>query len=267
MSNLVLVVMGALFVAGLIGAANAGRRSWTERRSSRFSAHDIRLAFPIEDSAPGPVLEPQAPWRPEPNPITASAPPEPPPPPFETKPPPISVSAKAVEGLPERPVEPVKPRPLDARRPESLDGILAAAPAPGGLPVASDFELVEGKTIVFHRPSPGTVRLLPGRLEVEEGEDSPAEIRFVDVPGTAPEITFGRRLGQPFRHVQLRSLTVSREHARMAREGADWVIANLSRTNPIVVNGVALDSSDQHRVLTDGDRIEMGEVVFRYRGA
>jgi len=267
MDNIVLVVIGALFVAGLVGAANAGRRSWAERRSSRFSARDIRLAFPIEESAPGPVLEPQAPWRPAPEPTTVFTPPDPPPPLFPIKPPAITVAARAVDGLPARPEEPVQSRPLDARRPKSSDGLLAAPPTPIGLPVASDIELVEGKTIVFHRPSPGTVRLLPGRLEVEEGEDSPAEIRFVDVPGAAPEITFGRRLGQPFRHVQLRSLTVSREHARMAREGADWVIANLSRTNPIVVNGVALDSSDPHRVLTDGDRIEMGEVVFRYRGA
>ena len=131
---------------------------------------------------------------------------------------------------------------------------------------ADNVELVAGRTIVFHRPTPGTMRLLPGRLEVEEGEDSPAEIRFVDVPGATPEVTFGRRRGEPFRHVQLRSLTVSREHARLAREGKNWVISNLSQTNPIVVNGDTLDADDQRRVLHDGDRIEMGEVVFRYRG-
>ena len=33
--------------------------------------------------------------------------------------------------------------------------------------------------------------------------------------GEIPEITFGRVNGPPYRHVQLRSQTVSRQHARM----------------------------------------------------
>ena len=58
------------------------------------------------------------------------------------------------------------------------------------------------------------------------------------------------------------------------RNGADastsaprWRLENLSATNPVVVNGKALaaDGSDAGSVpLGEGDRIEMGEVVFRF---
>ena len=73
---------------------------------------------------------------------------------------------------------------------------------------------------------------------------------------------------------------MSRTHARMTlevspRNGADaststprWRLENLSATNPVVVNGtpLAADESEQCSVvLDDGDRIEMGEVVFRFR--
>jgi hypothetical protein len=99
---------------------------------------------------------------------------------------------------------------------------------------------------------------------VVEGEDMRSEIRFVELPGEAPEVTFGRSVGPPLRHVQLHSPTISRKHARMARQGSDWVICNLSRTNPIVINGTTFLQPEEERVLRDADRIEMGEVVFRY---
>ncbi len=137
---------------------------------------------------------------------------------------------------------------------------IAAAPPPPSdtrrTPVAND--------PVPFRPDDRTMRLLPGRLEIEDGEEGRAEIRFVDLPGDRPEITFGRRPGEPFRHVQLQSPTVSRDHARMVRENGAWVIHNVSQTNPIVVNGERLTGSEGH-ALSNGDRIEMGEVVFRYR--
>jgi hypothetical protein len=131
-------------------------------------------------------------------------------------------------------------------------------------PGANELELIEGRTLRFHKADSRTMRLLPGRLEVEDGEESRAEVRFVDLPGQRPEVTFGRSPGEPLRHVQLRSATVSRQHARLVRDGTDWVIANLSHTNPIVINGVQLARPEEQRTLEDGDRIEMGEVVFRY---
>jgi pSer/pThr/pTyr-binding forkhead associated (FHA) protein len=111
----------------------------------------------------------------------------------------------------------------------------------------------------------GTLQLLPGRFEVVAGMDGGRDIRFVRGPGAVPEITLGRMEGPTHRHVQLPAQTVSRMHARMRFEQGRWQIANLSPTNPLVVNGEALDAEGEGRWLTEGDRIELGEVVLRFR--
>ena len=114
-------------------------------------------------------------------------------------------------------------------------------------------------------PMDGTLQFLPGRLEVVDGENPGRDVRFVRTWGEVPEITFGRVSGPPYRHVQLRSQTVSRQHARMQYVDGRWRLTNLSQTNPVVINGEALESAHGNRVLRDGDQIEMGEVVFRFR--
>jgi hypothetical protein len=116
------------------------------------------------------------------------------------------------------------------------------------------------------RPVDGTLQFLPGRFEVIEGREIGQEIRFVRQPGSAQtEVTFGRQDGTPYRHVQLHEPTVSRLHAKMAMEDKDWRLTNLSATNPASVNGKPLDPDHGSVVLRDGDRVEMGEVVFRFR--
>lgn len=110
------------------------------------------------------------------------------------------------------------------------------------------------------------VQLLPGRLEVEEGEERGRDIRFVRPGGGGvPEITIGRSDGPPGRHVRLQADTVSRTHARLRFDDSRWKIFNLSRTNPVIVNDQVLSRSDESWVLSDGDRIELGEVVLRFR--
>lgn len=117
-----------------------------------------------------------------------------------------------------------------------------------------------------HRQMDGTLQFLSGRLEVVEGRDVGHEVRFVRTPGTPDvEVTLGRSEGPQYRHVQLHEPTVSRLHAKMNLEGKRWRITNLSKTNPIVVNLAPLDGEGTSVVLTDGDRIEMGEVAFRFR--
>ena len=64
--------------------------------------------------------------------------------------------------------------------------------------------------------------------------------------------------------LSLNSSTVSRQHARLAYSGGKWVVANLSQTNPVVVNDQQLTDLDGERQLADGDRIELGEVVLRF---
>ena len=141
-------------------------------------------------------------------------------------------------------------------------------------------EAVDGASIRFWRPADGTLQFLPGRLEIAAGRDAGHEIRFVRTGG--PEgtcITFGRADGPPYRHVQLREPTVSRSHARMDLEQTPppsdpanrivatprWRLENLSSTNPVVVNGNTLDAKggpESSVTLSEGDRIEMGEVAF-----
>jgi hypothetical protein len=118
-------------------------------------------------------------------------------------------------------------------------------------------------------PSPaGTIQFLPGRLEVVQGLGvTGQEVRFIRPGrGEEPVVTFGRVDGPPYRHVQLRAPTVSRLHARLTLvDGATWMLENLSTTNPVVLNGEEIPDGGPARALADGDRIEMGEVVFRFR--
>jgi FHA domain-containing protein len=126
----------------------------------------------------------------------------------------------------------------------------------------------EGKTASrrSHRPMDGTLQFLPGRFEVVEGRDIGQEIRFVKQPGTtSTEVTFGRQDGAPYKHVQLHEPTVSRLHAKMTLEEKDWRLTNLSATNPVSVNGNPLGADNGSVLLRDGDRVELGEVVFRFR--
>lgn len=109
-----------------------------------------------------------------------------------------------------------------------------------------------------------TVQLLPGRLEVLAGDPRHREIRFFRVPGQPAELILGREPGDTAQHVTLASTTVSRRHARFAFVDGRWTVMNLSRTNPIVINGAELPSTDASYDLRDGDRLELGEVVLRF---
>lgn len=122
-----------------------------------------------------------------------------------------------------------------------------------------------GKVVQSVAPTEGTLQFLPGRLEVLDGDVPGRDIRFVRTWGEIPEVTFGRVAGPPYRHIQLRSQTVSRQHARMQYVEGRWKITNLSQTNPVVINGQPLDTAHGQRVLHDNDQIEMGDVLFRFR--
>ena len=169
------------------------------------------------------------------------------------------------------------------------DGGVSTIPRPQRAepaPQASDEsvgEAIDGASVRYWRAADGTLQFLPGRLVIAAGKDAGHEIRFVRTAG--PEgtlVTFGRAEGAPYRHVQLREPTVSRIHARMMLDlpaqsngsqsrgttgsgGPRWQLQNLSSTNPVVVNGTPLEAdggSSSSVILSDGDRIEMGEVAF-----
>lgn len=122
----------------------------------------------------------------------------------------------------------------------------------------SDAEF-EGRTLRFIRPDP-TVRLMSARLEVVSGPDAGQEIRFVARPDEPISMMFGRAPGEGQGCVTLKQKTVSRTHAVVRYRHDEWLLENLSLTNPTVLNGEQLGVKE--RLLTDGDRIEMGEVMF-----
>ena len=166
---------------------------------------------------------------------------------------------------PERPVEPSvsfappPPPPPQARRGmgERSVSIPMSMDNDGQTPATSE-------TVRFVRPADEVVQLLPGHLEVLSGDTRHQEIRFVRVAGQQPQLILGRNPGRSPQHIALNSSTVSRQHARLAYSGGKWAVANLSTTNPVVVNDQELTNLDGERQLADGDRIELGEVVLRF---
>jgi len=122
------------------------------------------------------------------------------------------------------------------------------------------------QTVRFLRPGEqDPIQILPGRLEVVSGEPKHREIRFVRSPGEPPELILGREAGRSPQTIALLSDTVSRRHARFAYSNGRWAVTNLSRTNPVVVNDERMTDSSIARPLADGDRVELGEVVLRFR--
>ena len=104
-------------------------------------------------------------------------------------------------------------------------------------------------------------------VQVVVGPETGREIRFVRSPNTGDtDVTFGRSEGPPHRHVQLLVPTVSRRHALMSLLDEHWSLQNLSATNPVTLNGRRLAPDEVVPLLVDGDRIEMGEVVFVFHG-
>jgi FHA domain len=121
------------------------------------------------------------------------------------------------------------------------------------------------ETVRFRRPGEDPVQILPGRLEVLAGEPKHREIRFIRAPGEAAELILGRDPGHSPQAIMLHSDTVSRRHARFAFADGHWSVTNLSRTNPVVVNDERMADNSIERPLADGDRLELGEVVLRFR--
>jgi predicted component of type VI protein secretion system len=65
--------------------------------------------------------------------------------------------------------------------------------------------------------------------------------------------------------VQLLDRTVSRTHARMTWSNERWTLENLSRTNPLSLNGAVVAEGGPPVTLGEGDRIDMGAVIFVFR--
>jgi hypothetical protein len=225
------IFLVALLVLAVATAAAVSLKRWRAVRRTGYAP--IPLVFPMNSgiswetsmSAPLQTVEP--------SPVSSFAPP------------PVGPAARPPVAPPLRYMG---DRPVSI--PGSLDGDMQA-------PATSE-------TVRFVRPADEVVQLLPGHLEVLSGDTGHQEIRFVRVAGQQPHLILGRNPGRSPQHVSLNSSTVSRQHARLAYSGGKWVVANLSQTNPVVVNDQQLTDLDGERQLADGDRIELGEVVLRF---
>jgi hypothetical protein len=109
-----------------------------------------------------------------------------------------------------------------------------------------------------------TTQLLPGRLEPLEPIVLQQEIRFVRGSGAEQVVTLGWNLGEPPDHVTLNHSSVQPLHARMTYRDGNWWIENLAHYHPVEVNGFPLPVDTPRRILSDGDRIRIGEVLFRF---
>ena len=227
---MVFIGFGALAVVGIIGMLIQRSRTAAALRQERRTP--VPLVIPITRG-----VQPPTPWRPPATPAEGAAQP---------------VGAAAQNGNGAR---------------AAANGASSPYAPP---PAAGSFAHMATPETPTRRQTPpasleGTLQLLPGRFEVVGGMEGGRDIRFVRGPGGTPEITLGRMEGPTYRHVQLPAQTVSRMHARMRYENSRWQIANLSPTNPVLINGEPLDADGQSRTLSEGDQVELGEVVLRFR--
>lgn len=141
-------------------------------------------------------------------------------------------------------------------------GNTAAMPAAG---LTEKFEPVLGKTIKLNMPPAGTLKMLPGHLQVLEGEDKIKEVRFFLPRGTVnTEFTFGRGAGPSTGHIQLSHGTVSVNQAKIIFADNSYRLINYSSTNNTRVNDRVMGENESVQ-LNDGDMIQMGIVKFQYR--
>lgn len=123
-------------------------------------------------------------------------------------------------------------------------------------------EFIEDKTIKMSAPPEGTLKLLPGRLEITGGYDKVKEIRFYKLPSQEEtEFTFGRTPGAPYVHIQVKCPTVSSKQAKLIWMNGKYMLLNYSITNPTKVDDMEL-KKDQSVPISEGSRIDMGEVAF-----
>ncbi|MGE5341119.1 MAG: FHA domain-containing protein [Candidatus Omnitrophota bacterium] len=122
--------------------------------------------------------------------------------------------------------------------------------------------MIEGQTIKMTSPPAGTLKLLPGRLEVVAGDDIIKNIRFYKAKNREEtEITFGRGPGPDYTHIQLNSDSVSAKQAKIMYMNGTYTLINYSTVNPTVVSNISLGKENSVN-LEEGTRIEMGNVTF-----
>jgi predicted component of type VI protein secretion system len=109
-----------------------------------------------------------------------------------------------------------------------------------------------------------TIQMLPGRLQPLDPRVLQQEIRFIRLAGKTQSFTIGWNIGEPPAHITLNHASVRPLHAKMTYREGGWWIECLALLDPLLVNESELSLSDSPRALSDGDRITIGSVAFRF---
>jgi hypothetical protein len=256
-TTVVVVLLLVVAVIAVVALIRWGLERWSDAHPTHpplfFSmTADQRESLGSADPALTRDRVAEAPWPDAPHPVVAQ----------QVVAPPVPVVAQEVVAQ-EVVAQPVVYPPPSVRPPA-----VATPPRPPDreVPVVTVFDEppAPSETVRFVRSVDEPVQLLPGRLEVLAGDARHHEIRFIRIPGEPIQLILGREAGPSPQYVALDSSTVSRRHAHFAYIGGQWVVKNLSKTNPLVVNDDELTDGHRERPLADGDRLELGEVVLRF---
>jgi hypothetical protein len=109
-----------------------------------------------------------------------------------------------------------------------------------------------------------TLQLLPGRLVPLDPSVVQQEVRFLRSGGRESVVTLGWDVGEPPGHVTLDHPSIQPRHARMCFRDGQWSIENLSPRDPVEVNGEPLRDGGEPHLLRTGDRVRLGQAVFRF---
>ena len=108
----------------------------------------------------------------------------------------------------------------------------------------------------FRDLQPMTPKARPDRLIQTDGPGAPRELLLHVLPkcvGRDPQVD-----------IPVLSSHVSRQHLRIAREGFDIVVTDLSSRNGAWLNCIRV----HHAALRDGDTLQVGDAIFVfYRGS
>lgn len=122
--------------------------------------------------------------------------------------------------------------------------------------------MIEDETVRYYAPPLGTLKILGPWFNVETPTNQAIRLFSLPSAGGETEITFGRKPGPPYSHIQIKKTTVSGHQAtvRLFQRRAELI--NFSQTNPTRVNGNPVLSGSVE--LRDGDSIDLGGVVMRF---
>jgi len=153
-----------------------------------------------------------------------------------------------------------------------------AAPKPSSVAPIAAFQVESSQTVQVFKPTPqaikeGTVKVLPGRFEVVEGDGSSRDVRLAvssQNPGREFMITRSNNGQMPMNAIAFKDMTVSANQGKLicANDGSYTVInyADPVDRNPIVVNGRTLAKNEQYS-LADNDQMAIGSVKLVYHAS